>query len=116
MTTRKIPPNLVTTPATGIVSEAPKAIEIPEHLQNKILFHQQVAKRFRLVPNFFVSAPDAPEIVEKPVGLCCGGVSRQPDPNTLQRTAFCLPLAFLSGPLLHCAPLRVSNRLWSRSG
>ena len=33
MTTRKIPPNLVTTPATGIVSEAPKPIEIPEHLQ-----------------------------------------------------------------------------------
>ncbi|MGB8306496.1 MAG: hypothetical protein WCE36_21885, partial [Pseudolabrys sp.] len=65
MTTRKIPPNLVTTPATGIVSEAPKPIEIPEHLQKQASFHQQVAKRFRLVPNFFVSTPDAPEIVEK---------------------------------------------------
>ena len=28
-------------------------------------FPEQVAKRFRLVPNFFVSAPDAPEIVER---------------------------------------------------
>ncbi|MGB8558253.1 MAG: hypothetical protein WCD62_07345, partial [Pseudolabrys sp.] len=58
-------PNLVTTPATGIVSEAPKPIEIPEHLQKQASFHQQVAKRFRLVPNFFVSTPDAPEIMEK---------------------------------------------------
>ena len=57
MTTRKIPPNLVTTPATGIVSEAPKAIEIPAHLQNQISFHQQVAKRFRLVPTFLYRPP-----------------------------------------------------------
>ena len=54
-----MPLDLVVTPATGVISEAPKAIEIPEHLQNQLLFHRQVAKRFRLVPNFFVSAPDA---------------------------------------------------------
>ena len=28
-------------------------------------FHREVARRFGLVPNFFMSAPDAPEIVEK---------------------------------------------------
>jgi hypothetical protein len=28
-------------------------------------FHRNVARRFGLVPNFFMSAPDAPEIVEK---------------------------------------------------
>jgi hypothetical protein len=28
-------------------------------------FHRDVTRRFGLVPNFFVSAPDAPEIVEK---------------------------------------------------
>lgn len=28
-------------------------------------FHQEVASRFGLVPNFFASAPDAPEIIEK---------------------------------------------------
>jgi len=28
-------------------------------------FYEQVAKRFRLVPNFFVSTPDAPEIIER---------------------------------------------------
>ena len=116
MSIRKIPPNLVTKPATVIVPDAPKPIEIPEHLQKQVLFHRQVAKRFRLVPNFFVSAPDAPEIMEKLWGLCGSGVSRHSDPNTLQRAAFCFPLAFLSGPLLHCAPLRVSYRLWSRSG
>lgn len=44
MTTRKFPPNLVTTPTTGVVSEAPKAIEIPEHLQNQ--FFSIVAGRF----------------------------------------------------------------------
>jgi hypothetical protein len=38
---------------------------MPEHLQNQTSFHQEVEKRFRLVPNFFVSAPAAPEIVER---------------------------------------------------
>src|SRR5690242_16962016 len=28
-------------------------------------FHREVARRFGLVPNFFMSAPDAPEIIEK---------------------------------------------------
>src|SRR5690242_806085 len=28
-------------------------------------FHRDVTRRFGLIPNFFVSAPDAPEIVEK---------------------------------------------------
>jgi hypothetical protein len=28
-------------------------------------FHREVSRRFGLVPNFFMSAPDAPEIVEK---------------------------------------------------
>jgi hypothetical protein len=36
-----------------------------EHSQNQSSFHQEVEKRFRLVPNFFVSAPAAPEIVER---------------------------------------------------
>ena len=116
MSIRKIPPNLVTKPATVIVSDAPKPIEIPEHLQKQVLFHQQVAKRFRLVPNFFVSAPDAPEIIEKLWAFAAAAYLDNSDPNTLQRAAFCFPLAFLSGPLLHCAPLRVSYRLWSRSG
>ena len=54
MTTRKIPLELVTTPATGVVSEAPKAIEIPEHLQNQLLFHREVAKRFRFAQLFCI--------------------------------------------------------------
>ena len=32
-------------------------------------FQRQVASRFGLVPNFFASAPDAPEIIEMIVGF-----------------------------------------------
>ncbi|MGA9816711.1 MAG: hypothetical protein WBQ54_07165, partial [Pseudolabrys sp.] len=88
MTTRKIPPNLITTPATGIVSEAPKPIEIPEHLQKQASFHQQVAKRFRLVPNFFVSTPDAPEIVEKLWGFAAAAYLDNPIPTLFKERLF----------------------------
>ena len=43
------------------VLDAPSALTASEHSA----FPEQVAGRFRLVPNFFVSAPDAPEIVER---------------------------------------------------
>ena len=88
MTTRKIPLNLVTTPATDIVSEAPKAIEIPAHLQNQISFHQQVAKRFRLVPNFFVSTPDAPEIIEKLWAFAAAAYLDNPIPTLFKERLF----------------------------
>ncbi len=32
---------------------------------NNSSFEREVASRFGLIPNFFVSAPDAPEIIEK---------------------------------------------------
>ena len=109
MTAREIPLKVSTAP---IVLHAPSVLKASEHSS----FKEQVAKRFRLVPNFFVSAPDAPEIVEQIVALCSGGLSRQSNSNTLQGAAFCFPLAFLSGPLLHCAPLRISCGLWPLSG
>ncbi len=34
-------------------------------LSNMGPFHREVTRRFGLIPNFFMSAPDAPEIVEK---------------------------------------------------
>ena len=100
MTTRKIPPNLVTTPATGVVSEAPKAIEIPEHLQNQLLFHRQVAKRFRLVPNFFVSAPDAPEIIERLWAFAAAAYLDNPIPTLFKERLFVFLSRFC--PVRYC--------------
>ncbi|MGC1764025.1 MAG: hypothetical protein WA769_13875, partial [Pseudolabrys sp.] len=85
MTSRKIPLELVTTPA---ISDAPKPIEIPAHLQNQISFHQQVAKRFRLVPNFFVSTPDGPEIVEKLWGFAAAAYLDNPIPTLFKERLF----------------------------
>jgi hypothetical protein len=54
---------------------------MPEHLQNQTAFHQEVAKRFRLVPNFFVSTPDAPEIIEKLWGFAASAYLDNPIPT-----------------------------------
>src|SRR4026208_869746 len=61
MTAREIPLKVSTAPIVGVVLHAPSVLKASEHSACK----EQVAKRFRLVPNFFVSAPDAPEIVER---------------------------------------------------
>ena len=46
-------------------------------------FTEQVAKRFRLVPNFFVSAPDAPEILEKLWAFAAAAYLDNPIPTLL---------------------------------
>ena len=56
--------------ATKIVQAAQRGERDPERLATIALgilgrFHSDVTRRFGLVPNFFMSAPDAPEIVEK---------------------------------------------------
>ena len=61
MTTREIPLKVSAAPIVGVVLDAPSVLKASEHSS----FHAQVEKRFRLVPNFFVSAPDAPEIIER---------------------------------------------------
>ena len=53
MSTREIPLNVSTAPVIGVVLDAPSVLKASEHSS----FHEQVANRFRLVPNFFVSAP-----------------------------------------------------------
>jgi hypothetical protein len=100
MTTRKIPLELVTAPETGVASKAPKPIEIPEHLQNQLLFHPQVAKRFRLVPNFFVSAPDAPEIMEKLWGFAAAAYLDNPIPTLFKERLFVFLSRFC--PVRYC--------------
>jgi len=50
-------------------------LEPPPHQPS---FPEQVAKRFRLVPNFFVSAPDAPEIIERLWGFAAAAYLDNP--------------------------------------
>ena len=56
--------------AKKIIDAAGRGERDPDRLASISLgilgpFHQEVTRRFGLVPNFFVSTPDAPEILEK---------------------------------------------------
>jgi hypothetical protein len=51
-------------------------------------FPEQVAKRFRLVPNFFVSAPDAPEIVERLWDFAAAAYLDNPIPTLFKERLF----------------------------
>ena len=50
-------------------------------------FHQEVQKRFRLVPNF-VSAPDAPEIVERLWNFAASAYLDNPIPTLFKERLF----------------------------
>ena len=51
-------------------------------------FPEQVAKRFRLVPNFFVSAPDAPEIIERLWAFAAAAYLDNPIPTLFKERLF----------------------------
>jgi len=57
----------------------------PEHQPS---FPEQVAKRFRLVPNFFVSTPDAPEIIERLWGFAAAAYLDNPIPTLFKERLF----------------------------
>jgi hypothetical protein len=64
------PPIIQETLAKKIIQAAQRGERDPDRLAAIALgilgpFHRDVTLRFGLIPNFFVSAPDAPEIVEK---------------------------------------------------
>jgi hypothetical protein len=64
------PPVIQETLAKKIIEAAQRGERDPDRLAAIALgilgpFHRDVTRRFGLIPNFFVSAPDAPEIVEK---------------------------------------------------
>ena len=87
----------------SVVSDAPpvpKAIELPEHLRNQTAFHEEVAKRFRLVPNFFVSAPDAPEIVERLWAFAAAAYLDNPIPTLFKERLFVFLSRFC--PIRYC--------------
>jgi hypothetical protein len=51
-------------------------------------FHEEVASRFGLVPNFFVSAPNAPEVVEKLWGFAKAAYLDNPMPSLFKERLF----------------------------
>ena len=63
-------PVIQETLARKIIQAAQQGERNPDRLAALALrflgpFHREVSRRFGLIPNFFVSAPDAPEILEK---------------------------------------------------
>jgi hypothetical protein len=69
----------------------------PEHQPS---FHEQVAKRFRLVPNFFVSTPDAPEIIERLWGFAAAAYLDNPIPTLFKERLFVFLSRFC--PIRYC--------------
>ena len=63
-------------------------------------FHEQVAKRFRLVPNFFVSAPDAPEIIERLWAFAAAAYLDNPIPTLFKERLFVFLSRFC--PVRYC--------------
>ena len=51
-------------------------------------FHRDVTRRFGLVPNFFMSAPDAPEIVEKLWDFATSAYLDNPIPSLFKERLF----------------------------
>jgi hypothetical protein len=71
-----------------------------EQSQNRSSFHQEVAKRFRLVPNFFVSTPDAPEIIERLWGFAAAAYLDNPIPTLFKERLFVFLSRFC--PIRYC--------------
>ena len=51
-------------------------------------FEREVASRFGLVPNFFVSAPDAPELIERLWNFAKSGYLDNPIPSVFKERLF----------------------------
>ena len=64
------------------------------------LFHQDVASRFGLVPNFFMSARDAPEIVEKLWDFAKAAYLDNPMPSVFKERLFVFLSRFC--PVRYC--------------
>jgi hypothetical protein len=63
-------------------------------------FHAQVEKRFRLVPNFFVSAPDAPEVIERLWAFAAAAYLDNPIPTLFKERLFVFLSRFC--PVRYC--------------
>ena len=66
---------------------------------SKTAFQREVASRFGLVPNFFSSAPDAPEIIERLWSFAKAGYLDNPIPALFKERLFVyLSLIHISEP------------------
>ena len=80
-------------------------------LANLGSLHCEITRRLGLIPNFFMSAPDAPEVVAKLWDFAKLAYIESPIP-AFQGAVVRLPVALLPSPLLHRSPLRISGGLW----
>jgi hypothetical protein len=96
MTARETPLKVSIAPVDGVVLDATSVLKASEHSS----FPEQVAKRFRLVPNFFVSAPDAPEIVERLWGFAAAAYLDNPIPTLFKERLFVFLSRFC--PIRYC--------------
>jgi hypothetical protein len=79
--------------AKKIVEAARRGERDPDRLAEIALrilgpFYREVARRFGLVPNFFMSAPDAPEIVEKLWDFAKSAYLENPIPSLFKERLF----------------------------
>jgi hypothetical protein len=96
MTARETPLKVSIAPVDGVVLDATSVLKASEHSS----FPEQVAKRFRLVPNFFVSAADAPEIVERLWGFAAAAYLDNPIPTLFKERLFVFLSRFC--PIRYC--------------
>jgi len=96
MTARETTLNVSIAPIDGDVLDAPSVLKASEHSS----FHEQVEKRFRLVPNFFVSAPDAPEIIERLWAFAAAAYLDNPIPTLFKERLFVFLSRFC--PIRYC--------------
>ena len=87
------PPVLQEALAKNIVEAAQRGERDPDRLAAIALgalgpFHRNVARRFGLAPNFFMSAPDAPEIVEKLWDFATSAYLDNPIPSLFKERLF----------------------------
>jgi hypothetical protein len=87
------PPHIQETLAKKIIEAAQRGERDPDRLAAIALgilgpFHRDVTRRFGLIHNFFVSAPDAPEIVEKLWDFAKSGYLDNPIPALFKERLF----------------------------
>lgn len=87
------PPVVQESVARRIIEAAQRGERDPDRLASLALaglgpFHREVTRRFGLVPNFFMSAPDAPEIVEELWGFAKSAYLDNPIPAIFKERLF----------------------------
>ena len=99
------PPVVQESLATKIIEAAQRGERDPDRLAAIALgmlgaFHSDVTRRFGLIPNFFMSAPDAPEIVEKLWDFAKSAYLDNPIPSLFKERLFVFLSRFC--PVRYC--------------